>query len=449
MAFVIFCFTMLFIYWRPLNLPLWVFSTLGALTAFFVNVISSENIIRVWEMVSDSTFTLVGLILLTLALEKIGFFVFLATHIVSFLQKTTHTKSQNNMQNTDISTLRLYVFLILFSAFLSAFFANDGAILILTPLILTLFSTTKPQNNTSFLTPLVISLLIVSFMSDFASNTFVISNLTNIITAHFFNLDSARFSLIMLLPQAFILIGALLFWHIVKIFLPQKLTFAPIESNISRTSIIFCFCILLVLLFGIFYARTLHLPLCIFTLSCAFAAVMYGKILGKLSFFASLKSAPFGIVIFSLGLFIVVFGLKNYDILNLLTNVLPHFASLSQQGQILTLGITSSIGSSVMNNLPMILLGNLIINDFGIFLDAKESLIFAHLLGCNVGAKLTPIGSLSTLLWIESLKNYNIHIGFMRHLLIAFCVSLPLLFMGLIGLMFGSFILDKYLDISL
>lgn len=440
MAFVIFCITMLFIYWRPLNLPLWVFSTLGALAAFFTNVINSENIARVWEMVSDSTFTLVGLILLTLALEKIGFFAFLATHIVSFLQKTTHTKNQNNIQNTDISTLKLYVFLILFSAFLSALFANDGAILILTPLILTLFSATKNQNNTSFLTPLVVSLLIVSFMSDFASNTFVISNLTNIITAHFFNIDSAQFSLIMLLPQAFIIIGALLFWNIVKMFLPQKLTFATIESNISRTSIIFCFCVLFVLLFGIFYARTLHLPLCVFTLSCAFAAVVYGKILGKLSFFTSLKSAPFGIVIFSLGLFIVVFGLKNSGILNLLNNALPYFAALSQQGQILVLGIASSIGSSVMNNLPMVLLGNLTLNDFGAFLDAKESLIFAHLLGCNVGAKLTPIGSLATLLWLENLKNHNINISFLRYMLIAFCISLPLLLMGLMGLMVGSFI---------
>lgn len=441
MAFVIFCLTMIFVYWRPLNLPMWVFSTLGALAAFFAGVISIENISRVWEMVSDSTFTLVGLILLTLALEKIGFFAFLATHIVGFLKKTTRTKSQNNMQNTDISTFRFYVFLILFSAFLSAFFANDGAILILTPLILTLFSTTKPQNNASFFTPLVVSLLIVSFMSDFASNTFVISNLTNIITAHFFNLDSARFSLIMLLPQAFIIIGALLFWHIVKIFLPQKLTFSPIESNISRTSIIFCCCVMLVLLFGIFYARTLHLPLCTFTLSCAFATVVYGKFLGKISFFTSLKSAPFGIVIFSLGLFIVVFGLKNGGILNLLANALPHFATLSQQWQILTLGIASGIGSSMINNLPMVLLGNLTLNDLGVFLDAKESLIFAHLLGCNVGTKLTPIGSLATLLWLESLKNHNINISFLRYMLIASCVSLPLLLMGLMGLMIGTFAL--------
>ncbi|WP_432264459.1 ArsB/NhaD family transporter [Campylobacter felis] len=46
----------------------------------------------------------------------------------------------------------------------------------------------------------------------------------------------------------------------------------------------------------------------------------------------------------------------------------------------------------MINNLPMVLLGDLVLQD------SSNALIFAHLLGCNVGAKLTPIGSLATLL---------------------------------------------------
>lgn len=154
MAFFIFALTMLFIYWRPLKLPLWVFSTLGAAAAFCVDVVSIADIAYVWAMVSDSTLTLVGLILLTLALEKIGFFAFLASLIVSFLQKGIKGAAESQ----SISTARFYVFLVLFGSFLSALFANDGAILILTPLILALFSTTHFANNTSFFTPLIIFL---------------------------------------------------------------------------------------------------------------------------------------------------------------------------------------------------------------------------------------------------------------------------------------------------
>ena len=434
MAFFIFASTMLFIYWRPLKLPLWVFSTLGAAAAFCVDVVSIADIAYVWAMVSDSTLTLVGLILLTLALEKIGFFAFLASLIVSFLQKGIKGAAESQ----SISTARFYVFLVLFGSFLSALFANDGAILILTPLILALFSTTHFANNTSFFTPLIIFLLVVGFVSDFASNTFVISNLTNIITAHFFHLESLRFSFLMLLPQLFVILGALALWWVVRRFLPQTLTFKPFDGTFSRLSMFFCFFLLLVLLFGIFYAHKLALPLSSFTLSCALAAVIYGKILGKMQFFASLKDAPFGIVVFSLGLFVVVFGLKNGGILEFLTNALPLFTSFSYELQILSFGIASSIGSSVMNNLPMVMLGNLALADLGTYLNAKESLIFAHLLGCNVGAKLTPLGSLATLLWLESLKTHGIHIGFLRYMCVSLCVTLPLLLLGLLGLIFAQ-----------
>ena len=91
-----------------------------------------------------------------------------------------------------------------------------------------------------------------------------------------------------------------------------------------------------------------------------------------------------------------------------------------------------------MNNLPMVMLGSLTIADFAPHLDSLESLVMAHLLGCNIGSKLTPIGSLATLLWLESLKIHGIHIGFMRYMVVAFVVTLPVLFFGLCGLIIGS-----------
>ncbi|WP_334085526.1 ArsB/NhaD family transporter, partial [Helicobacter typhlonius] len=171
-----------------------------------------------------------------------------------------------------------------------------------------------------------------------------------------------------------------------------------------------------------------------FTFICAFLAIVYGKILRKMQFFASLKDAPFGIVFFSLGLFIVVYGLKNGGILSFLTEALPLFASFSKQVQILCLGFASSIGSSVMNNLPMVMLGNLALADLRMQLETFNALIFAHLLGCNIGAKLTPIGSLATLLWLSRLKAYGIQLGFLRYMVAAFLITLPLLLLGLCGL---------------
>ncbi len=203
--------------------------------------------------------------------------------------------------------------------------------------------------------------------------------------------------------------------------------------EISRPTLIFCFGLIAVLLFGILFARKLSLPLSSFTLFCAFCALMLHSKGSKTKILECLKVAPFGVVVFSLGLFVVVFGLKNDGALEFLIKqslILSHF---DYEFGIFGVGLFSSLGSSVINNLPMVMFGNLALENiidkdllgFGVM---NETLIFAHLLGCNVGAKLTPLGSLATLLWLESLKSYQIRIGFLRYTAIACCVTVPVLF---------------------
>lgn len=477
MGFVIFILTMLCVYIRPFNLSLWVYSVLGAAFCLVFGVVDITHIMFVWGMVWDSTLTLVGLIIFCITLEKLLFFDFLAYKILVFLGE----KGEDGL----ISSFKFYVFIVLFGGFLGAFFANDGAILILTPLIIALFgkldsrtleSSEDSKDNTrntksNFFTPLVIFLLVVSFMSDFASNVFVISNLTNIIALHFFHLNALEFSIIMALPQLFIIFASLCFFVIVRKRLPKvlkvrilgatNLEFRHVDSDMRKTSsmsqksiIIVCFILLVLLLCGIFIANIFALPLSLFTLLCALLSLIFGyKRIDVLSY---LKTSPFGIVVFSLGLFVVVFGLHHsssfvrdiFDYFlgkpfanNSSTNTLIH----SQIMQIFSVGILSSIGSSLINNLPMVMLGNLALMDFinptsldsnmldSAALKSQQLLIYAHLLGCNVGAKLTPIGSLATLLWLFSLKRYGIYIGFWRYMMVALLVVPLMLCIGLCG----------------
>ena len=414
---------MLLVFWRPFGLPLWVFSTLGAVGAYGLNVVDLGDIWRVWAMVWDSTLTLVGLILLTLLLDKLGFFNFLSLVMMNLLST-----------GSTISTLRFYVFIVLFSAILSAVFANDGAILILTPLILTLLKSDESKNLKS---PIIVFLLLVSFLSDFASNPFIISNLTNIITAQFFNFSPLYFSAMMLLPQICILLCFGLFWLYLRRILPHFIEFRHLEQNISRFGIVFCLVLVYLLLFGILFSHSLGLPLSSFTLLCAFLAFCYGITIKRVQF-VDLKRAPFGIVLFSLGLFIVVFGLKNGGILEVLRENVHYFVALPQEIQIVLMGFASGISSALINNLPFVMLGDLALASVKEI--ANPSLILAHLLGCNVGSKLTPIGSLATLLWLYSLRNYGIYIGFLQYMFIALVVTIPVLFAGLVGLVFTSFL---------
>lgn len=419
MVLWVFVVMMVCLYWRPFCLPLWVYSTLGALACVAISALDSSDIMRVWAMVWDSTLTLVGLIALAVMLEKLLFFEYVAMLCIRAL-------GSKGSYGYVVPRARFYVFLVLFGGFLGAVFANDGAILILTPFVLALFKARKESGHKSgAFTPLVVCLLIVCFVSDFASNTFVISNLTNIITAQFFSIDSRDFTRAMLLPQASILLACLGLYVLVRRYLPPILRFYDYgeKSLMTKGGFLFCLGVLGVLLLGVLQGRSFGVPLCAVVAVCVGALLLYGR----LRILPCLKSAPFGIVAFSLGLFIVVFSVqKSYPLQDLLSSV---------PLGIFSVGLGSSLGSSIINNLPMVMLGNLALGDFvGLDSSSRELLIYAHLLGCNVGSKLTPIGSLATLLWLFSLKRYGIYISFWQYMLVAMLVVPFMLCVGLLGL---------------
>lgn len=419
MGFIIFILTLLCIYIRPFNLPLWVYSSLGAAFCVGFGFVSLSDVAFVWGMVWDSTFSLVGLIIFALSLEKLGFFEVLAHYT---LRLSTHR------QTLHLQTWKFFIFIGVLASVLATFFSNDGAILILTPLIIALL--THIENVKFSRSPLIIFLLFVGFMSDFASNTFIFSNLTNIITADFFTITFIDFALAMALPQLFVILATLvLFWILFTRKLPKTLEFKVHTQALPKPSItLFCFALTLLLLFGIIGGEKFGFALCVFTLGVAFLSTLCGILTHKIALKQMLKLAPLGIVAFSLGLFIVVFGLNNMGLVGLLAEGLKHFDTLPLFAQIFSVGISSSLGSSVINNLPMVMLGDLALKD------SSNALIFAHLLGCNVGAKLTPIGSLATLLWLFSLKRYGISISFLQYMLIALLIVPFVLFFGLLGL---------------
>lgn len=415
----LFALTLLCIYIRPLNLPLWVYSSLGAAFCVGFGFVSLSDVAFVWDMVWDSTFSLVGLIVFALSLEKLGFFEVLAHYT---LRLSTHR------QTLHLQTWKFFVFIGVLASVLATFFSNDGAILILTPLIIALL--THIENVKFSRSPLIIFLLFVGFMSDFASNTFIFSNLTNIITADFFTITFIDFALAMALPQLFVILATLvLFWILFTRKLPKTLEFKVHTQALPKPSItLFCFALIALLLFGIIGGEKFGIALCVFTLGVAFLSTLCGILTHKIALKQMLKLAPLGIVAFSLGLFIVVFGLNNMGLVGLLAKGLKHFDTLPLFAQIFSVGISSSLGSSVINNLPMVMLGDLALKD------SSNALIFAHLLGCNVGAKLTPIGSLATLLWLFSLKRYGISISFLQYMLVALLIVPFVLFFGLLGL---------------
>ncbi len=416
-AGVIFLSTLILLFWRPFNLPLWMISTIGAFFVFAFGLVNLDDAKFVLSLVWDSSLTLMGLIILSFSLELLGFFNFIAKRILHFSKiKNFHS----------IHTKKLMLFLLIFVFFLSAFFGNDGAILIITPIVIALFSTFKNYKENIILGAFLLS---VSFLSDASSNALVISNLTNIITASYFRLDFLEFAKTMFLPNLFVLISTIIMVFLIfaKI-LPKELELNIVEKDtISIKVFIFCVFYLLTFVSSFFIGEIYDLNIGFFALGGAllFWILIY-FIKGKESF-KIIKHTPYGIFVFSFGLYIVVFALHKAGVSDILKFIYQILSS-NQITAIFGTGLISAFLSSIFNNLPMTLIGDLALQGF------KQEMIYAHLLGVNIGPKLTPIGSLATLLWLGLLVKKGINISLWQYLKFGFLITIPVLFCSLFGL---------------
>ena len=343
-----------------------------------------------------------------------------------------------------ISAKALFIALFVLCALCSVVLANDGAILILTPLVLGLFLRAKSVDTNAVLA----FLFAISFVCDASSNALIISNLTNIITANYFALGFADFAKTMFLPNLLgFLTALLLFLLVFRKALRTNLTFrAPTTPKLSGKFFAFYLVLLAFFVASFFISREFKLPL---SLNCLVFALFLLVILWRKApkkAATSLKNAPFSIIIFVFGLFVVVFALSKLDI-NEAVNALLSTLSQGKFTGIFALASLSALFSSVFNNLPMVLFGDLLLGDFfanlaqnssGFSLinepNFKESLIYAHLLGCNIGSKLTPIGSLCTLLWLGLLAKKGVNFSLKSYLKFSLLFTFATLFAACFGL---------------
>jgi arsenical pump membrane protein len=316
----------------------------------------------------------------------------------------------------------------------SALFANDGAALILTPIVIAMLLALRfsPAATLAFV-------MAAGFIADTASLPLVVSNLVNIVSADYFKIGFGEYASVMV-PVNLVSVAAtlgMLMWFFRKE-LPRTYDVAqlsqPDEAIKDRPTFIAGGWVLAFLLIGCFAIEPLGVPISAIAAVCAlilYVVAARGRAIdtGKV-----LKGAPWQVVIFSLGMYLVIYGLKNAGLTDYLAQMLKVFAGHGLWGASLGTGLLTAFLSSIMNNMPTVLVGALSIRATGIEGDIQQAMVYANIIGCDLGPKITPIGSLATLLWLHVLAKKDIRISWGYYCKTGIVLTLPVLLITLCAL---------------
>jgi arsenite/antimonite efflux pump membrane protein len=419
LALAIFVATITLVIWQPKGLGIGWSALAGAAIALLVGVVSLSDVPVVWGIVWNATATFVAIIIVSLLLDEAGFFEWAALHVARW--GGGHGR-------------RLFVLIVLLGAAVSALFANDGAALILTPIVIAMLRALGYKDKAT-----LAFVMAAGFIADTASLPLIVSNLVNIVSADFFRIGFAGYASVMvpvdLASITATLVALLLFF---RRDIPASYDVAQLRtpSDAIRDHATFKagWVVLALLLAGFFLLEPIGVPVSAVAATGAVLLLVIAARGHVIQTRKVLAGAPWQVVIFSLGMYLVVYGLRNAGLTNHLASLLDRTAQGGVWGAAFGTGIIAALLSSVMNNMPTVLVGALSIDATHATGAIKEAMIYANVIGCDLGPKITPIGSLATLLWLHVLGQKGIRIGWGYYFKVGATLTIPVLLVTLAAL---------------
>ncbi|WP_407215128.1 arsenic transporter [Enterobacter kobei] len=419
LAGAIFLFTLVLVIWQPRGLGIGWSASLGAILALLTGVVHLGDIPVVWQIVWNATATFIAVIIISLLLDESGFFEWAALHVARW------GNGRGRL---------LFTWIVLLGAMVAALFANDGAALILTPIVIAMLLALGFSRGAT-----LAFIMAAGFIADTASLPLIVSNLVNIVSADFFKLGFSEYAAVMVPVNLAAIAATLVMLHlffrkdipaVYDVSLLKEPKDAIRDVNTFKTG----WLVLVLLLVGFFGLEPLGVPVSLVAAAGALLLFAVAKKGHAINTGKVLRGAPWQIVIFSLGMYLVVYGLRNAGLTHYLSSLLNQLAEQGLWAATLGTGFLTAFLSSVMNNMPTVLVGALSIDGSTATGVSKEAMIYANVIGSDLGPKITPIGSLATLLWLHVLSQKNIKITWGYYFRVGIVMTIPVLFVTLAAL---------------
>lgn len=427
---ITFLVTLVFILWRPKGINEAIPATIGAIVIILTGSVSLSDLAIIAETISDAAITIMATIVMAIVLESFGLF---------------HWVAEKLTEKAKGSGIRLFWYVNLLCFMMTLFFNNDGSILITTPILVMLLNNMGLKNHQK-----VPYLLSGGLIATASSAPIGVSNIVNLIALKIVHMDLYMHTLMMFVPATLglILLATLLFLRFKKIIpktIPTKVNglslpaYHPLKQSsvytIEKNRTKFVRNILIFVLavrLSLFVSSYFSIPLSLMSVIGSFILLGWRWAYLKVPPNDMLKKTPWYIIAFAFSMYVIIYGLNNIGLTDMLIHIMSPLVSGSLLHTSVLMGILLTLLSNIFNNHPALMVGTITLTNMPLDAISLKVAYLANVIGSDIGALLLPMGTLATLMWMHIVRSGNVKISWSEYIRITVVIIPPTLLFTLV-----------------